>query len=210
MSTAPATRTARLSPITGLAVGAALAAVLVVAIATHPPPLTLAAALVAAAGIVALAAARYDLTIAAGFVLLGVVRVEPAPSDALLAAAAAVAVVAGRFDLRRMPGTILGLLVFLLALNLVSMTAAAELGDAVRFFAITLYMVVLAVWLTTYLNTRERMRRVVGAYVAGAAAFALLAVLALFVGYPGHDLLAGRTRRARRGCSRIPTSSGHS
>ena len=208
MSTAPATRTARLSPITGLAVGAALAAVLVVAIATHPPPLTLAAALVAAAGIVALAAARYDLTIAAGFVLLGVVRVEPAPSDALLAAAAAVAVVAGRFDLRRMPGTILGLLVFLLALNLVSMTAAAELGDAVRFFAITLYMVVLAVWLTTYLNTRERMRRVVGAYVAGAAAFALLAVLALFVGYPGHDLLAGENASRAQGLFKDPNVFG--
>jgi O-antigen ligase len=208
VSTAPVTRAARLSPLAGLAAAGALTAAFAVVVATHPPPVALAAAPVAAAGIVALAAARYDLTIAAGFLLLGVVRVEPAPSDALLAAAAAVAVVAGRFDLRRMPGTILVLLVLLLALNLVSMTEAAQLGDAVRFSAVTLYMVLLAVWLTTYLNSAERMRRVVGAYVVGAAVFALLAVLALFVAYPGHDLLTGESESRAQGLFKDPNVFG--
>ena len=77
-----------------------------------------------------------------------------------------------------------------------------------RFFAITLYMVVLAVWLTSYLNTTERTRRVVGAYIAGAAAFALLAVLALFVAYPGHDLLAGESASRAQGLFKDPNVFG--
>jgi len=208
VSSAPVTRAARLSPIAGLAAGAALVVVLTIVVATHPPPVTLAAGLVAMAGIVALAAARYDLTVAAGFVLLGVVRVEPAPTDALLAAAAAVAVVAGRFDLRRMPSAILALLVLLLALNLLSMTEAVAIGDAARFFVITLYMVVFAVWLTTYLNTTQRMRRVVGAYVVGAATVALLAVLALFVTFPGHNLLTGESATRAQGLFKDPNVFG--
>ena len=71
------------------------------------------------------------------------------------------------------------------------MAAAAELGEALRFFAITLYLVVLAVWLTGYLRTPGRMRLVIRAYVAGAVAFSVLSVLALFVAYPGSDVLAG-------------------
>ena len=50
------------------------------------------------------------------------------------------------------------------------MTGAAELGDALRFFAITLYLAVLAVWLATYLRSagadaarRRRLRRGRGA-----------------------------------------------
>jgi O-antigen ligase len=208
VSTAPVTRAARLSPIAGLAAGGVLAVVLGFVVAEHPPPLGYAAALVGAAGIVALAAARYDLAIAAGFVLLGVVRVEPAPTDALLAAAIGVAIVGRRFDLRHVPGTILGLLVLLLALNLLSMTTAAELGDALQFFSITLYLVVLAVWLTSYLNSAARMRRVVGAYVAGAAAFAALAVIALFVAYPGHDLLLGESGSRAQGLFKDPNVFG--
>ena len=52
------------------------------------------------------------------------------------------------------------------------------------------------------------MRRVVGAYVAGAAAFALLAVLALFVGYPGHDLLAGENASRAQGLFKDPNVFG--
>ena len=41
--------------------------------------------------------------VALGFLLFGVVRVEPAPSDALLALLAALAVVTGRVHVRRSP-----------------------------------------------------------------------------------------------------------
>src|SRR6185503_179174 len=108
---------------------------------------------------------------------LGVVRVEPAPSDALLAGAIAVAVATGHFDLRRAPGAMVALVLGLLVLNLLSMTGAADLGVALRFFGITLYLATLAVWLTTYLQSADRTRRVVGAYVAGAVAFATVAAV---------------------------------
>jgi O-antigen ligase len=191
----PVTRVGRASPIAGLVAGGALSVVLAFTLAAHPPPVTVVGALVGAAGIVALAAARYELTIAAGFLLLGVVRVEPAPSDALIAVAIGLTIASGRFDLRRVPGTVLALLVVLLALNLVSLTEVVNLGHALRFFAITLYMVALAVWLTVYLQSADRMRTVVRAYIAGAAVFAVASVVALFVPIPGHTLLA--TERAQ-------------
>jgi O-antigen ligase len=149
-----------------------------------------------------------ELTIALGFLLLGVVRVEPAPSDVLLALIAALAVASGRVDLRRVPGSMLTLVIFLLVLNLLSMTAAVDLGDALRFFAITLYLAVIAVWLTTYLQSAERMRLVVGAYIAGAVIFALLAVLALFLPYPGHDTLAGESATRATGLFKDPNVFG--
>jgi O-antigen ligase len=133
-----------------------------------------------------------------------VVRFEPAPSDALLAIVIALAVASGRFDLRRMPGTMLSLLAALLLLNLLSMMVAAQLAEALRFFAITLYLVVFAVWLTAYLRTKRRMRLVIGAYVAGAVLWSLLAVLALFVPYPQHELLAGEVTERAQGLFKDP------
>jgi O-antigen ligase len=208
MSTAAASRAARVSPFAALAALVAVAALLAAVLADHPPGTAVPAAVAGAAALVAFAAARYELTIAAGFLLLGVVRVEPAPSDALLAVAIGLAIVAGRFDLRRVPGGMLALVVVLLALNLLSMTAATELGDALRFFAITLYMLVLAVWLATYARTPRRMRRIIGAYVAGACLFAALAVLALFVPFPGHDALTGESGTRAQGLFKDPNVFG--
>jgi O-antigen ligase len=201
-------RAPRLGPVAALAAGAAAAVVFAYALAAHPPGLTVIGAIAGAAAVVAFAAARYELTIAAGFVLLGVVRVEPAPSDALLAVAIGFAIASGRFDLRRVPGTMLALLVVLLALNLLSMAGAADLGDALRFVSITLYLVVLAVWLTTYLDGPERMRRVVGAYIVGACAASALAVLALFVSFPGHDALTGESATRAQGLFKDPNVFG--
>jgi O-antigen ligase len=208
MSTATATRAARVSPLAALAALVGVAAVLAVVLADHPPAMAVPAALIGAAGLVAFAAARYELTVAAGFLLLGVVRVEPAPSDALLAVAIGISIAAGRVDLRRVPGGILALIVVLLALNLVSTTAATQLGDGLRFLAITLYMLVLAVWLATYAQTPRRMRLVIGAYVAGACLFAALAVLALFVPFPGHDALTGETGTRAQGLFKDPNVFG--
>jgi O-antigen ligase len=208
MTTAPATRAPRAIPVVALAAGAAATVALAVAVAAHPPATSVLAGLVGAAGVVALAVARYELAIAAGFLVLGVVRVEPAPTDALLGAAIAVAIAAGRLDLRRVPAGILALIVLLLALNLLSMSAALQLGDAVRFFAITLYVLVLAVWLATYLRTPARMRRVAGAYVTGACVFAALAVLALFVPFPGHDAFTGESGTRAEGLFKDPNVFG--
>ena len=209
MSTLPAIRAGRVSSLAGLAGAAALGAFLGLVLASHPPSSALAAAAVLGVGaVLALAVASHEAAIALGFVLLGVVRVEPAPSDVLLAVVAAVAIATGRLELRRVPGPMLALLVLLLALNVVSMTAAAELGEALRFLAITLYLVVLAVWLTSYLRGPTQMRLVVAAYVAGAVACAALAVAALFVAYPGHELLTGEGETRARGLFKDPNVFG--
>jgi O-antigen ligase len=146
----------------------------------------------AAAGalaVLALALARYDLAVGLGFLLLGIARVEPSPSDALLGAAIAIAVATGRFDLRRVPGPVLALLGTLLAISLLSAIDAVDLGEALRFLLITTYLVAFAIWLATYLTTPERMRLVIGAYVVGAAASSAAAVAALLVGLPGGEEL---------------------
>jgi O-antigen ligase len=174
-------------------------------LATAPPsPLLVAGGVVGVAAVLALAVTRYELAVALGFLLLAVVRVEPAPSDAVLAVLIGLAVAGGRVDLRRVPGPVLGLLGALIALNVASLAAAVELEPALRFFGITLYLVVFAVWLASYLRSERRMRVIVGAYVAGAVATAALAVLALFVAYPGSDLFAGETTSRAQGLFKDP------
>jgi O-antigen ligase len=162
---------------------------------TSPPMLTVGAAAAALAAL-ALALARYDLLVGLGFLLLGIARIEPSPSDALFSIAIAVAVAGGRFDLRRAPGPILALLGVLLALNLLSASNAIDLGEGMRFMLITAYLVAFAVWLTTYLRTEARMRRVVRTYVIGAAICSALAVLALLVPFPDHAHLVRDGARA--------------
>ena len=188
-----------------MAAGTALA----VALAGAPPSgLTPVAGVLGIWLMLGLALVSPGAAIALGFVLFGVVRVEPAPADAVLGLLAALAVVTGQVDLRHVPAPILTLLVILLALNVVSMTAAVELAPALRFFAITLYLVVLAVWLASHLRTPERMRVVIRAYVAGAAAASLLAVAALFIAYPGHELLAGVGETRAQGFFKDPNVFG--
>jgi O-antigen ligase len=166
------------------------------ALSRTPPPVLAVGAGAAALGMLALALARYDLVVALGFLLLGIARIEPSPSDALFSIAIAVAIAGGRFDLRRVPGAMLGLLGALLALNLLSASNAIDLGEGTRFMLITAYLIAFAVWLTTYLRTETRMRLVIRAYVIGAAVCSALAVLALLVPFPEHAHLVRDGARA--------------
>jgi O-antigen ligase len=77
-----------------------------------------------------------------------------------------------------------------------------------RYFAITLYLVVLAVWLTSYLRTERRMRLVIRAYVGGAVLMSLLAVAALYVAFPGYELLAGENASRAQGLFKDPNVFG--
>jgi O-antigen ligase len=209
VTTVPAIRLRRATPLAGLAGATAAGAALGVALAADPPSgLMPAAAVLGIWLVLGLALASPGAAIALGFVLFGVVRVEPAPADAVLGLLAALAIATGQVDLRRVPAPILTLLVILLALNVVSMSAAEALAPALRFFGITLYLVVLAIWLASHLRTPERMRVVIRAYVAGAAASSLLAVVALFVAYPGHELLAGVGESRAQGFFKDPNVFG--
>jgi O-antigen ligase len=205
MSTYTATRPApsprrpgRVGLLAGCAVAVLVAAAAGLALAHRPPSTLTLAALVGFGAAVALAVSRYELVIGLGFLLLGVVRFEPAPSDALLTVVIGLALVGGRFDLRRVPGSMLVLVTLLLVLNLLSVADAESLSAAARFLSITLYLLAFAVWLPTWLTTAERMRRVVGAYVAGAVISAGLALLAVVgVPFPGHQELIGESVRAQ-------------
>jgi O-antigen ligase len=143
----------------------------------------------AALCLVALALFFYEATAVLGFALLGVARVEPAPPDLVFAMLIAVAAVTGRFRFDRLPSVVAALLGLFLTLNLVSFVDAVSTSAALRFFAITAYLVVLAAWLTGFARSHERVRSLVRAYVWAAIAMSAASSLALFVTFPGSELL---------------------
>jgi hypothetical protein len=159
-----------------------------VALSRHPLPLTLVLAFgIGLLGTLALALARYDTAVALGIFLLAAVRIEPAPADLVLFVVIAVALVTGRFDLRRVPLIVTVLVSLFLALNMLASVELLDVGRGLTFFAITLYLAVFGLWLTGYVRSAQTARVVLRAYVAAAVVSAAVAVLALFVAFPGHD-----------------------
>ncbi len=156
-----------------------------------PNAMVVAAGTIGLAGVVALALFRYELAVALGFLVLGVVRSEPAPPDAIFGAVIAIAAVTGRFDLQRVPLAVFLLLGTFVALNLLSATQAVDTALAGRFMLITLYLAAFAIWLTTFVDSEARARLIGRTYVAGAVLWATLASLALYLPLPGgEELLA--------------------
>ena len=161
-----------------------------VALSKHPLPLTLVLAFgLGLLGTLALVLARYDVAVGLGIFLLAAVRIEPAPADLILFVVIAVAFVTGRFYIRRVPLIVTVLLSVFLALNMLASVELIDVGRAVTFFAITLYLVIFALWLTGYVQSPTTARVVLQAYIVAAVLSAGLAVLALFVAFPGHNLL---------------------
>jgi O-antigen ligase len=155
-----------------------------------PPSWTVVAAVcLGLSGVLALALARYEAAVGLGFLLFGVVQIEPAPPDGVFAVVMAVAVVTGRFNLARVPLTVGGLVGVFLVLNLLSSVEAVDPEAAGRFLTITLYLAAFSLWFTGYLDSTRRTRAVVKAYLAGAVLFALVASLALYLPIPGGDML---------------------
>jgi O-antigen ligase len=182
-----------MSPSSALLV-AAVATLLAVGMAwalyRYPPtPQVVAAGSLGLGGMLALALARYEAAVALGFMLLGVVRIEPAPSDGVFAIVMAVGLVTGRFDISRVPLTVFALVGSLIALNLISAVEALDPAVAGRYFAITLYLGVFSIWFTGYLRSERRARLVVVAYVVGTVLVAVPSTLALFAPVPGGELL---------------------
>ena len=149
-----------------------------------------------AVGILALTLANYHAAVALGVLLLGVVVVEPAPADAVFFVAIAVAMATGRFSVRDVPAPVLALLAVFAALNLMSAVQVADPERAAVYFAITLFLMVLALWLPGYLTSVRRARLLLRAYLAAAVTSAALGVVALLAPVPGAEVLAegGRAR----------------
>jgi O-antigen ligase len=145
-------------------------------------------------GTLALALARYDAAVALGVLLLAAVRIEPAPSDLVFAVVIAVAFAIGSFDLERVPVSVISLVGAFLALNLLSAIGAIDPARAVEFFGITLYLGIVALWLTSYVRSVRRARLVVLAYVSAAALSAAVACAALFAPFPGAEAFVSGPR----------------
>ena len=146
--------------------------------------------------VLVLAVARYHAAVALAFALLGVVVIEPAPSDGVFLVLMAIALVGRRFRLAAVPLPVIVALGMLAAFNLLSAVQVADPERAASYFLISVFVASVAVWLSGYVVTRGRARLVVRAYLVAAVSSAVLGVLALFAPVPGADLLAegGRAR----------------
>ncbi len=164
---------------------------------SRPPSATMLAGGVAILAMLALAIARYEMAATLGFLLLGVVFVDPAPPDAVFAIVIAVAAVTGRFDPTRAPLVIGALIGAFLTINLMSTLEAVDPRVAAKFFAITFYLAIFGLWVAGYVNSAHRARTVVRAYVAVAVFSALIGTLALFLPLPRTDLLTAAGYRAQ-------------
>jgi O-antigen ligase len=140
---------------------------------------------------------RYELAVTVGFLLLAVVLVEPAPSDALFGLVIAVAMATRRFGLWRVSRIALALVAAFLVLNVFSAIDVVNWGVAARFFLITLYLGLFSLWLAAYVDRPTRSRRLVRAYLAAGVVSAIAASLALFIHFPGSSVLVGDGQRAK-------------
>ena len=159
-------------------------------------------------GVLALAVARYDTAVALGFLLFAVVRVEPAPVDAVFAVVIAVAVVTGRMNVSSTPaGPALGIAVFV-ALNLVACLEAVDPAVAAQYMGVTVYLCAFALWVPSWVDSRDHARTLLRIYVGVAVVSAALGSLALFVAFPGHDVLTYFTGTRARALFRDPNVFG--
>jgi hypothetical protein len=192
-----------------LGLAAALGAGIAYGLRTNEiPGLFVAAGGIALLGMLALAVARYEWAVALAFLLFAVVRVEPAPSDAAFAVIICVALVTGRMDLRTTPlGPALGVAAFI-ALNLVSFFAALDPARAAEFMSITIYLLVFALWVPSWVTGPDKARRLLRLYVGTAVVSAILGTLALFTPLPGHDVLTYYTGTRARAFFKDPNVFG--
>ena len=90
--------------------------------------------------VLALAIARYHAAVALAFVLLGVVLVEPAPSDGVFVVLMAIALVGRRFRLAAVPFPVIAALGTLAALNLLSAVQVADPARAASYFVVSVFL----------------------------------------------------------------------
>ena len=93
-----------------------------------------------------------------------------------------------------MPEAAVGILGVLLALNLVSAVEVVDYEHALTFFATTAYVIVLALWLAGWVTSRRRAKIVAGGYLAAAVLSASFGLLALFLPFPGSELMVFEDR----------------
>ena len=193
----------------GLLLALVLSGALALGLGSTGPPLGL--AVLGGFGllsVLALALWRYDAAVALGFLLLGMVRIEPAPVDGVLLIVMAVALVTGRFDLRSAPLWANALVALFLATNLLACTEALKPGRAASFMSITVYLCLLGLWTAGYVRTTGRARMVLILWLGVAVVTAALSTLALYVDFPGSIELHKRYVDRAQGLFKDPNVYG--
>lgn len=187
VTTAPRPRSVAGTPLAAGAFGLVLAVLLY----RFPPPLGLSlVGGVAMLAVLALAIVRYHAAVALAFALLGVVLVEPAPSDGVFVVLMGIAFVARRFRLSAVPFPVVAALGVLAAFNLLSAVQVADPQRAASYFLISVFVAAMALWLAGYVTTRGRARLLVRGYLVAAVSSAVVGVLALLAPLPGAEVLA--------------------
>jgi O-antigen ligase len=210
---APRPLTRRAAPVAGGAAAAVVLALIGAAVAvgigTADVPLwiTLAGGIGLIAAL-ALAVLRYETACFIGLLLLGIVRIEPAPVDGMFAVIIAVALVTGRIDLRAAPLWVSGAVAAFVALNLLSCLEAVDAGRAAFFMSITVYCVLLGLWTASFTRSERRARLVLVAYVGVAVVSAVASTLALYVTFPGSEALTAFEVTRARGLFKDPNVYG--
>jgi len=181
--------TAGLGLLAGAGFLAGLATALSLLLYRHPPSSFIVAGFaIVLLGALALALLAYDTAVAVGVILLAAVRFQPAPADVIFAVLMVVGLTTGRFRLRGVSaGPVLLVSVFL-AFNLISAIDVIDGRRAVAFLGITVYVLVLGLWLASQVTSSSVARRIVRWYVVAAVASAVFSTLALVAPFPGHDL----------------------
>jgi hypothetical protein len=167
----------------------------------------LVAALIGLALIAAFAATRPSVLVITGFALSSAVRFEPAPVDLILIVA--FAFTAGKV-LRhsRVPPVAALALTLFLPLSIASSVNAVNGARALRFEAISIYLIVTAIWLTGVFRDAVVTRRAVKAYVIAATVSAGVAVAALYVHFPGSTIFVYSGGQRAQGLFKDPNVFG--
>lgn len=125
---------------------------------------------------------KYDWLVLATFCLMGFVRFEPAPFDLLLVVLFVIGLLTGKLsspDFRSRPLIFLGLWGLILA-NFLSVVANFGVAADLRFLGITLYVLLLFVFIRMYAVEPEKMRLVLIGCTVAAILNALPVVLGFF------------------------------
>ena len=145
------------------------------------------------AAVLFLAVARYEALVGLGFLVIGVVLIQPALPDLIFGIVIIVAVLTGRarWAFHRAPPPPLILYTFgaLTVLVVLSAAWAHWLGQAAFFIVTTTYLGLFAIWVAGYVDSRERARKLIECLTIGATVVGVVSLIALFLPFPGGSQL---------------------
>ena len=141
-------------------------------------------ALIAAAATVIISVTRPPLLFAAAFALLGVVLTEPAPVDLVFALLMVITICGGTVR-PQVPLAIRVLIGLTGIVSLLSVVNAVDGRRATEYLFVSIYLLVLAIWLTWAFGNARATRYALGAYIGIGVFSSIAVVLALYAGLPG-------------------------